>query len=59
MTAFDVAVDAQDMAMPGWNLHPLKGEDAGRWSVWVNGNWPLTFGFERGDAEDVDYQDYH
>jgi proteic killer suppression protein len=54
-----VAVDPQNMAMPGWNLHPLKGEDAGRWSVRVNGNWRLTFGFERGDAEDVDYQGYH
>lgn len=59
MTAFAVAVDPQNMAMPGWNLHPLKGEDAGRWSVRVNGNWRLTFGFERGDAEDVDYQGYH
>ena len=59
MTAFAVAVDAQDMAMPGGNLHPLMGEDAGRWPVWANGNWRLTFGIERGDAEDVDYQDYH
>jgi proteic killer suppression protein len=59
VTAFAVAVDAQDMAMRGWNLHPLMGEDAGRWSVWASDNWRLTFGFERGDAEDVDYQDYH
>jgi proteic killer suppression protein len=59
LARLDVAVDAQDMAVPGWNLHPLKGEDAGRWSVWVSGNWRLTFAFERGDAADVDYQDYH
>ena len=55
----DVAVDPQDMALPGWNLHPLKGDAAGRWSVWVSGNWRLTFAFERGHVVDVDYEDYH
>lgn len=48
------------MDMPGWNLHPLKGQDLnGDWSVWVNGNWRLTFIFEGQDAVLVDYQDYH
>ena len=48
-----------DMNVMGWKLHPLKGELAGHWSVWVNGNWRLTFKFTNGDAELVDYQDYH
>jgi proteic killer suppression protein len=43
----------------GWDLHPLKGELNGHWSISVNGNWRLTFRFEGEDAEVVDYQDYH
>ncbi|SUT93614.1 Plasmid maintenance system killer protein [[Actinobacillus] rossii] len=40
-------------------LHPLKGNLINHWSVKVNGNWRLTFKFESGHAEVVDYQDYH
>lgn len=50
---------ANDMNAPGWKLHPLHGSLAGHWSVWVSGNWRLTFTFRNGDAELVDYQDYH
>jgi toxin HigB-1 len=45
-----------DMALPGWRVHPLS---TGHWSVWVNGNWRMTFAFEDGDAILVDYHDYH
>jgi len=48
-----------DMAGPGWRLHPLKGQLTGRWSVWVDSHWRLTFGFEDGDAVLVDYEQYH
>ncbi|MGE0799153.1 MAG: type II toxin-antitoxin system RelE/ParE family toxin [Lautropia sp.] len=49
-----------DMNVPGWRLHPLAGRDLhGHWSVWVNGNWRMTFAFEGADAVLVDYQDYH
>ena len=47
------------MDQPGWKLHHLIGRGAGSWSVWVNGNWRLTFKFTGEDAEVVDYQDYH
>lgn len=47
------------MDLPGLRLHELKGRDKGRWSVWVNGNWRVTFRFEGVDATDVDYEDYH
>ncbi len=50
---------ATDMDEPGWNLHELKGNMAGHWSVKVNGNWRMTFVFENGDADIIDYQDYH
>jgi len=52
----DVAKDPSYMNMPGWKLHPLS---AGQWSVWVNGNWRMTFGFDGENAVLVDYQDYH
>ena len=47
------------MDFPGWRLHPLRGNLAGHWSVWVSGNWCMTFRFTDGDAELVDYRDYH
>jgi len=54
------ATGPEDMDLPGWNLHPLKGRDLkGHWSVWVDGNWRLTFMFEGQDAILVDYHDYH
>lgn len=49
-----------NMDVPGWRLHPLKGyENRGHWAVTVNANWRLTFAFDDGNAVLVDYQDYH
>lgn len=48
-----------DMDLLGSRLHPLKGERKGTWSVWVSGNWRVTFKFVGKDAEVVDYEDYH
>ena len=59
LAQLDQAASPQDMNVPGWKLHPMKGDMAGHWSVWVNGNWRLTFRFENGDALLIDYQDYH
>ncbi|MBN2679496.1 type II toxin-antitoxin system RelE/ParE family toxin [Acidithiobacillus montserratensis] len=59
LTALDAARGPADMDAPGWKLHPLSGNLAGHWSVWVNGNWRLTFTFEGTNAVMVDYQDYH
>jgi proteic killer suppression protein len=56
LSALDKARRVEDMGAPGWRLHPLSN---GQWSVWVNGNWRLTFQFDGTDAELVDYQDYH
>ena len=55
----DRAAEPRDMDMPGWRLHPLKGELAGFWSITVRANWRVIFRFESGDATDVDYLDYH
>lgn len=57
--ALDSAQVIEDMDIPGFRLHPLKDSDRGRWSIWVNGNWRLTFEFRDGQAYVLDYEDYH
>jgi proteic killer suppression protein len=47
------------MNLPGFKFHALKGRDKGRYSVWANGNWRITFGFDGKDAIQVDLEDYH
>jgi proteic killer suppression protein len=59
LSALDQASDAQDMNQPTFRLHPLKGDRKGVWAVTVRANWRITFRFERGDARDVDLEDYH
>jgi proteic killer suppression protein len=59
LVALDTAQTIDDMGVPGFNLHPLKGQDKGRWSIWVNGNWRVTFEFRDGHAYVLDYEDYH
>jgi len=59
LAKLDTAKDQEDMRFPGWKLHSLSGDLAGHWSVWVSGNWRLTFTFDNGDAILVNYQDYH
>ena len=55
----DASICPQDMDLPGYRLHPLKGDMEDLWSVTVNGNWRVTFGFEGQDAYLVDDMDYH
>lgn len=59
LTRLNVAKGPSDMNASGWKLHPLKGDLAEHWAVWVDANWRLTFAFDGEDAELVDYQDYH
>lgn len=59
LALLDVADGPEAMNVPAFRLHVLKGDLAGHWSVWVNGNWRVTFRFTDAGAELVDYQDYH
>ena len=59
LVAIETAQNIPDMDIPGFRLHQLKGSDTGRWSIWVNGNWRLTFEFEDAHAHVLDYEDYH
>ena len=59
LAALDTAQSIDDMDIPGFRLHPLKGNHEGRWSITVNGNWRMTFEFVDGNAYVLDYEDYH
>jgi toxin HigB-1 len=47
------------MMLPGYRLHPLKGDRKGGWAAWVTGNYRLTFDIEGEDATNVNLEDYH
>lgn len=55
----DAAVRPEDMNLPGYKFHGLKGDRKGTFAVSVSGNWRITFRFEAGDALDVNLEDYH
>jgi proteic killer suppression protein len=59
LARLDEASNVRDMALPGFRLHPLKGDLRGFWAVSVSGNWRIVFRFESGQAYDVDLIDYH
>jgi len=59
LVALDTATTIVDIEVPGFKLHSLKGSDNDRWSVWVNGNWGVTFEVHDGYAFVFDYEDYH
>ena len=59
LARLDASQSAQDMDLPGLNLHKLKGMYEGYWAVSVSGNWRVIFRFEDNSAVDIDYLDYH
>jgi proteic killer suppression protein len=59
LARLDAASAAADMDLPGFRLHPLKGDFKGFWAVTVRANWRVIFRLAEGDALDVDYVDYH
>lgn len=59
LAALDTATQIEDMDIPGFRLHRLKGERQGLWSITVSGNWRITFEFRDGNAYVLNYEDYH
>lgn len=59
LTALAAALAPEDLNLPGWRFHALKGDKAGRYAISVSGNWRLTFGWDGADATDVDLEDYN
>jgi len=59
LARLDAASTAEDLDLPGFRLHRLKGELKGYWAVTVRANWRVIFQSEQGDVLDVGYVDYH
>ena len=59
LSVLDAASRPQDLDLPGYRLHPLKGVRKGYWAVTVRANWRIVFRFQHGDAHDVELIDYH
>ena len=59
LSHLDNAIRPSDLDLPGYRLHPLRGDMKGMWSASISGNWRIVFRFEDGDAFDVDLVDYH
>lgn len=59
LTALDAAERIEDMDIVTFRLHQLTGNRKGTWAVTVRANWRITFTFEAGKADDVNYEDYH
>lgn len=59
LARLEVAENPEDMNLPGFRLHPLKGSRSGSWAVTVRANWRVTFRFNGWDVADINYEDYH
>jgi toxin HigB-1 len=59
LARLDITKAPQELDLPGYRLHPLKGDLKGFWSVTVQANWRIVFRMEEGQVFDVDYIDYH
>ena len=59
LARLNASAGPDDMNLPGFRLHRLRGDLAGFWAVTVRANWRIVFRFEDGQAVDVDYLDYH
>lgn len=59
LAALDSAYVIEDLDIPGYRLHELKGELKGVWSIHVNANGCITFEFTDGNVYIVNYEDYH
>lgn len=59
LAVLNTAHELSDCDVPGYRLHPLKGNKKNLWAIMVNGNWRLTFEFSEGNVNILNYEDYH
>jgi len=59
LSMLDQAVILDDLDLPGFRLHSLKGTLKGYWSMTVNANWRIIFRLVDGHVYDVQLIDYH
>lgn len=59
LALLQAATSPEDVGLPQYRLHQLKGDRAGTWAITVRANWRMTFRFEDGHVVDLDLEDYH
>jgi proteic killer suppression protein len=59
LDALDQALEPEDLNVPGYDFHVMRGRKPRRYTVHVNGPWCITFEFESGEAGNVDFEQYH
>ncbi len=59
LAVLDTSQTIEDIDVPGYQLHLLKGARKEIWSISVNGNWRVTFEFTDSNVYIVNYEDYH
>jgi proteic killer suppression protein len=59
LDAIDAAESPRELMLPGFGMHPLKGDRKGTWAIVITKNWRITFKFEGIDVIDVNLEDYH
>ena len=59
LDVLEAAQELSDIDAHGFNLHRLKGDRQGEWAISVSGNWRITFRFAKGEALDINLEDYH
>lgn len=59
LATINEAVSLQDIDLPGYDFHALRGFNPTRYTVHVNGPWCITFEFDGGNAFRVDFEQYH
>lgn len=55
----DAAARPEDMDLPGYRFHRLKGDRADTYSVTVSCNLRITFAWVGEDVTRVNLEDYH
>ena len=59
LDVIDAAAVIENINFPGSYLHQLLPKKNNIWAVTVSGAWRISFRFENGDADIVDYLNYH
>ena len=60
LAALDAATSLNDLSpLKSVGLHNLTGDRKGQWAMTINGPWQICFEFRKGDAYNVEVEDYH
>jgi hypothetical protein len=55
----NVATKPAQLSAPGLRMHLLEPKKEGRYAVWVDENYRVTYKFEGTNVTGVDYEDCH